>query len=301
MDLKKIIIVPKISKYEYDSFTLMLSHDELLELYENEGINPKLILESHNRQKEIQKKFEAKFPGRIIFRNFFTKAHADDADLVIALGGDNHFTFVSHLLDKTPILGINSDPLKSEGSMLTADATDFDKILTALENNDFKVENWTRLNLEINGKLMSRSATSEIFIGHKNRMKMSHYHIRHGEHDEFQKCSGLVISTGAGSTGWYNSASRYLFPNGDSFDRTKPLAKFIATEPYRGRLSGNKLLHGELINGDVLEITSAHRDGGIVAIDSVKFHDFSRDKKLKISISNDSLRVLKLDFAEDKV
>lgn len=300
MNLNNIVIVPKLSKYEYDLFTLMLSHDELLDLYEREGINPEKILQSHKRQKEIQKKFEDKFPGKVIFRNFFTKEIAKSADLVIALGGDNHFTFVSHMLADTPILGINSDPLTSEGVLLSSDSTKFDSLLKDLESDNFEIEQWTRLDVEINGVKIRQSATSEVFVGNKNRMMMSHYRIKHKSHEESQKCSGLIITTGAGSTGWYNSASRYLFEDGNSFEKTSSLARFVATEPYRGKLSGNKLLHGELESDSDLEITSAHRDGGIIAIDSVIIKDFKRDKHLKISISNQPLNVLRFKNEENK-
>jgi len=38
-------------------------------------------------------------------------AHA--ADLVIAAGGDDHFKYVTHYLNATPVFGLNTDPSRA--------------------------------------------------------------------------------------------------------------------------------------------------------------------------------------------
>ena len=49
-------------------------------------------------------------------------------DLIIAVGGDGTFLMASHFIfDKTPILGVNSDPRFKEGFFMTSEKNDFER------------------------------------------------------------------------------------------------------------------------------------------------------------------------------
>ena len=122
---------------------------------------------------------------------------------------------------------------------------------------------------------------------------MSRHTLRHQDREEEQKCSGLLVATGAGSSGWYDSACRYLHPGGDRFAKTEKNGKFLATEPYHGKLNGSDMLEGRLEDGEVLEIISSNDACGAITVDSIESYEFSRGMKAEVKISGTPLRVIK--------
>jgi len=284
MKIKKIIVIPKLSKYELDMKCLNLSEKELIEKYENEGINIKRIINSHQRQKDALNKLKELLPeAEFIQREGLTKEIVKKADLIISFGGDNHFQYVSHFLNGKLILGINSDPVSSEGVLNNFTIESFKEKLNEIKKGNYKVENWTRLKVILNNKVMGL-AIDEVFIGESERKNMSRHIIKVNNNSEEQKNSGLIIATGAGSTGWYDSSCRYLFENGDKFPKDSEYAKFIATEPYRGKLNGSKLLHGILNKNETINVASLNDSGGIVSLDCLEEYEFNRGAKVKIKI-----------------
>lgn len=295
MKLSNIIIIPKLSKYELDMHRYNLTHEELIDKYKEEGVNLERIMSSHERQKESLNKLKNFFSEQqFISREKLTREIAANSDLVIAFGGDNHFQYVSHFIDNGLIMGINSDPLTSEGSLVYFTIKDFKNTLKKLEKGDFQVEEWTRLEAGLNANYIGL-ATCDYFLGESERKYMSRHILELKGKKEEQKCSGLLIITGAGSTGWYNSAYRYLNMIENKFSKTKKSARFLATEPYKGRLSGYSMSEGTLEKGEELIVHSLNDDNGILSVDSLEDHNFNRGATTVIRISDKSLNVIKVE------
>ncbi|MFH0948964.1 MAG: hypothetical protein V1802_00580 [Candidatus Aenigmatarchaeota archaeon] len=293
MNISSIIIVPKMSKYELDMHNYKLSYGELIAKYRQEGIDEEKILSSHERQKKSREELRRLFNrNQFVAREELTKESIADADLVIALGGDNHFQYVSHFIDSSLIMGINSDPSKSEGVLTYFTTSNFESVLKKLEKNDFSVEDWIRLSAELNGYPVEM-AVSEFYLGEKYRKGMSRHILQFNGQTEEQKSSGLLVSTGVGSTGWYDSACGYIYSNGNKKPKTDRRARFLVTEPYRGKLTGYSIQHGVLREGDKLIIHSLN-DDGIVSSDSIEDYKFNRGAKAVITISDKPLKVVRM-------
>lgn len=291
---KRILLVPKLTKVEWDMKRLNLNEQELIDFYKKEGLNLERIFSSHKKQKEsleIIKKLLSN--SDFIDRDSLSEETIGKYDLIISFGGDNHFQFVSHHIDDKPILGINSDPKRSEGALTSIKANEFKEYYNILLEGSFKIEEWTRLKVEIDDKEINELAISEIFIGEEKRFNMSRHIIKFNGGVEEQKGSGLLIATGTGSSGWYNSASRYLFPDGNSFLKTLREARFILTEPYKGRLSPLKLINGCIKENEEIEIISLSDSSPFLSIDSLKLIKLREGARIKIKIGK-PLRVIKL-------
>jgi NAD kinase len=294
MKFSDILVVPKMSKYEWDMLRYRLSPKQLISKYKKDGVDVRRIIESHERQaislKLIRRIFSS---ARFASRATLNWEMSNRAKVIISLGGDNHFQYVSHFAQKSLMVGVNSDPIRSDGALITFTPEDLDRISRLLEKGNFGVEEWTRLQISLNGKKIRSLAVSEIFIGEVKRADMSRYHLIFGKRDEVQKCSGLLVATGAGSTGWYDSACRYLFHRGKSFPKTSRNFNFVATEPYHGRLSHSNLLHGTLREGKELKISSLNDSNGVLVIDALEEHEF-REGSVAVIRMGMPLRVLKL-------
>lgn len=294
IDLARVRIVPKLSKVEWDMRCLGLDYESLVQKYRDEGANVETILSSHATQQASLGKLRQIFdPSQFIARDDLAESVNQDADLVIAFGGDNHFVYVSHFAKSAMILGINSDPQRSDGALTSLTADQCEEALQALTRGDYSIEEWPRLEALVNGKPLPLT-TSELFVGERERVYMSRYVLKHGDVEETQKSSGLLITTGAGSTGWYDSACRYLHPDGNVFARTEPKFVFLATEPSKGRLNRSKLLEGTVQAGESLRIQSLNDSSGLVSVDSLDEVLFSRGATLEVRISPHALKVIKI-------
>src|SRR3989344_423421 len=139
IDEKEIAIVTKMTKVEYDMKRLKLSYGQLIAFYKREGVNWQRITESNDRQMAGLEKLKKIFPNaRIIKREELSKEKLKDFKLIISYGGDNHFQYVTHFVDDQLILGMNSDPKRSEGA-LTCVSVDYLDDRDNILNEDFKM------------------------------------------------------------------------------------------------------------------------------------------------------------------
>lgn len=300
METSKIIIVPKMSKYEWDLHRYNLTHEQLIKKYAQDNIDADRILKSHDRQKESLNSLQKYFHNfQFVSRENFTRETARNADIIIALGGDNHLQYVSHFIDSTLLMGVNSDTARSEGALTYFTAEDFEKILLKIEKDDFDIEEWQRLECILNGTSISLT-TSEYFLGENARKFMSRHILKIGDKEEEQKGSGLLVSTGAGSTGWYDSECRYLYPDGNIFPKTSKYARFLNTAPYRGKLNGYSMLEGKLEEGMELTVYSLNDSKGIVTSDSIEDYDFNIGAKAVIKLSKKPLNILKINRGKNE-
>src|SRR3989344_7735468 len=147
--------------------------------------------------------------------------HPIHADLCITVGGDGTLIRASHFVkDHTLFLAMNSDVKRSEGSLTVCNRMDFSKKLKRVFEGKFKIIPCTRLKVSINNKSLNVLALNEVFFGHKYSWKTVRYLFNKEEH----KDSGLIISTGTGSTGWYASIG------GKPFAKDAGYGKFLMRE-----------------------------------------------------------------------
>lgn len=144
-----------------------------------------------------------------------------DKDLVLSLGGDGTFLkTASHIKNnELAILGVNTDPMRSVG-MLCNHKIPFDtheKNITRMlkhlqrENFDFFERQRTALTMEeqVTGNKFTQLSLNEIFCAEKNISQTSIYRLKVDNQMRGKfKSSGIIISTGTGSTGWLYSARR---------------------------------------------------------------------------------------------
>lgn len=293
INLEDIIIVPKLSKFFYDQRRYHLKPDQLMARYKREGANAKVILESHLAQKKFLEELKQLVPKKnFLLRDKVSRYNLKKAKLVIAFGGDNHFLYLSQFITNQLLVGINSDPTRSEGALSSFTALEIPQFLKKIQQGDYQVEYWQRLRVRLNNRRLDTLATGDIFFGESERKMMSRYVLEFKGQREEQKSSGLIVSTGAGSTCWRDSAIRYLYSEGDSFPRTAKVAKFLTTEPYHGKLNGYSLLEGEIKEGEELVIHSLSNGKGRIIFDSLVEYPFYRGAKATISLSKQSLKVI---------
>lgn len=277
------MIIPKETKLEYDLRRLGWTPRRLKTWYRERG---DAIFESHERQLEVRSRLLALLPqSRLAAREMADRAGLDASSLVIALGGDNHFIYVSHFLRQAPLLGVNADRLRSHGGLLRIDETSLQAAAACLRSGRWSIEEWPRLEASLDGRPVGL-ATSEVFLGERQRKHMSRHILRLGRGaEEEHKGSGLLVATPAGSTGWYGQYGR-------PFREASGPARWALTEPFPpGRR--RRLACGRLRRGEVLRVRSLNDSDGILDLDSLREIPFPFASVAALRVSRDPLKVLR--------
>ena len=210
-------------------------------------------------------------------------------DLVVSVGGDGTFLQAARSVEHTPILGVNSDPQRSEAVFCAATPKTFLSLCRrALEGRLPELKLY-RLVATLNGKRLPYRAINDILMVHDDPATMSRYRLRVGTREESQKTSGLWVSTAAGSSSAVWAAGGRRLPWGAKKFQYRP------RELYQGRLSHNRLKGGVLRVDQVVRVAwlmrkgSAFVDGPHVKIPL----QFADQLTIRLSLS-DPLRVLGL-------
>lgn len=305
--MKDFLIAVKRTKWERD--LLRYGSEQILrKIYEIQNRAFDRVFASHERQKaSLEKLRAAGLDADFLFREELEQADFSRYRCVLSLGGDNHFVFVSRFA-KSPIAGINSDPASSRGALLAGGTDEFltfhQAYLAAADRAAFleqkAVDHWSRIECTIyfpdGEKRLIGSCTSEFSIRNRFPEYMSRYLLRNvarefalkEEGGRFleEKCSGLLCSTGAGSTGWFKNCVAVQAREAVIFPRNADYFKFLAREALAP-------IGPEVVPSDnVLEIIS-EMDGEIIAdSDHELSYVFPYGARAVLQMHGEQLRVI---------
>ncbi|MEK6917246.1 MAG: NAD(+)/NADH kinase [Nanoarchaeota archaeon] len=218
-----------------------------------------------------------------IERDALKNNHYNDKNLVVVIGGDGTFLRASHFNKETPMFGINPTPSTKEGFFMQADKNDFQNKLNEVLEGKYKLSKLQRLEIKINGKKIPEYCLNEVYVGDVKPYNMFNYIISVNGREEFQRSSGILIGTAAGSHAWLKSAT------GKVMDIEEEKFQYIARELYEGRITKTyKLRKGVLKESHVIEI--APKNPGILVIDSISTeYKVKENDKIRITTSKEKL------------
>jgi NAD kinase len=229
-----------------------------------------------------------KVPFSTIERGRMNEKKYLNKKLIIVIGGDGTFLRAAHLNKNVPMFGVNPYPVKKEGFFMQADPTNYGKKLEAALKGKFKTINLLRLGVKINNRQLKVLALNEVSIGDAKHYNMFNYDLIIGQKKEFQRSSGLLIGTPAGSYAWLKSAG------GKEMKLTENKFQFVARELYEGRIANNyKLKKGILKNSQKIKIIC--RSAGTIVLDSLlPDYDLKKGDKVLVCPSKDYLPYIKI-------
>lgn len=176
-------------------------------------------------------------------------------DLVISVGGDGTFLQAARSVKSSPILGVNSDPARSEAVFCAATQRTFPRLVRLALAGRLPELQLTRLRLAVNGRWLAHRAVNDILLAHDDPATMSRYRLKIGGREELQKSSGLWVATAAGSS------SAVLAAGGVRLSWRSKRFQYRPRELYRGRLARYRLTGGLLSARRTLRVTWLMRRG----------------------------------------
>ncbi len=237
--------------------------------------------------------------AKILEREFLSSYIFSPEQLIVIVGRDGLVANTAKYLDGNLILAVNPDEARNDGVLLPFNSANFINGLLQVQDNKAKYHKISLAEVKLNDG-QSLMAFNDFYIGAKTHVS-SRYLLRHAGKEERHSSSGILVSTGAGSTGWMSSvfnmanslqklhapvqkmASKSLkkikAPSKSSSDPTISPRKmnweteelfFVVREPFRSKITGINLTAGYIQKGKTLEIESLMPDYGVIFSDGVE-------------------------------
>ncbi len=233
------------------------------------------------RESKILNIIEKYFEPVYEWKNHLSKKQLDNIDFVIAIGGDGTVLSASHYLIDKPLLAVNCSPNTSEGALTTINIDQLEDKLKDIKLNNFKDEKLERIEILINNKPLDLLSLNEVFIANEKAYLISKYKIKFKDKIEEQRSSGLIFSTGTGSTAWFKSAG------GKPFSPQSKFIEMIVREPYIRKIIKFSTVKATITENEEFEIIPLVPI--VLAIDSIREYKVSEKEIIKIRISKHPL------------
>ena len=218
---------------------------------------------------------------QVVDRDYVPNFIFGSNDIVVVVGQDGLVANTLKYLSSQLLIGVNPDPQRWDGVLLPFRVTDLNLIVRDVFKNRRKIKEVSMAKAALNDG-QTLYAVNDLFIGQKTHIS-SRYHIRLGESQEYQSSSGIIVSTGLGSTGWLKSilAGATSIVNGISNSQTKVLNQdslpwdidylyFSVREPFPSKTSCTKIVFGRVTKANPLIILSQMPENGVIFSDGME-------------------------------
>jgi NAD kinase len=249
---------------------------------------------------------------QVLDRDFLPNFIFAEQDTVVVLGQDGLVANTVKYLNGQMIIGVNPDPQRWDGILLPFQVTDLRKVVPEVFAQHRPIQEVTMAKASLNdGQILY--AVNDLFIGRKSHTSAL-YQIQIGQQQEQQSSSGIIVSTGLGSTAWFKSLvigataiTQALLKEGklvalDSFsgrinqeqmiDSSYPwdtnYLHFTVREPFPSNSNSvTKLIFGKITAEQSMLLVSQMPENGVIFSDGIEndFLEFNAGTQAVISIA----------------
>ena len=221
---------------------------------------------------------------QVVDRAFLPNFIFGKEDTVVALGQDGLVANVLKYLDEQCLIGVNPDRKRWEGILLPFEANDLPLIVSDVLSKKCRVQDVTMAKITLNnGETLY--GVNDLFIGPKTHTS-ARYEIMIEGNRESQSSSGIIVSTGLGSTGWLRSvlagatsiaasiSSKNLsLKNTSKMKWDSDYLYFSVREPWPSNTSSANITFGKITDQQPLKLISAMPEHGVIFSDGME-NDF---------------------------
>ena len=199
-------------------------------------------------------------------------------DLVVTLGQDGLVANTAKYVGSQPIIAVNPDPARFDGILLPFLPGQVEGAVTSVLDGRSRIRAITLAEAKMNdGQRLL--AFNDLFLGAQTHVS-ARYRIHWKKAEEQQSSSGVLVSTGAGSTGWMSSVfhmaagvaamSGGAAVKGVRLDWEDRRLLFVVREPFLSRHSQVNIIAGLVEPQDKLVLESLMPSGGVIFSDGVE-------------------------------
>lgn len=200
------------------------------------------------------------------------------AKFVVVVGQDGLVANTAKYACELPIIGVNPAPERFDGVLLPYTPQTAKQAVQKALAGTLKTRLVTLAEVRLNDS-QRMLAFNDLFIG-KSGHSSARYTLCAAQQTEAQSSSGLLVATGAGSSGWlssvFNMTQSIAAAQGADFTRPAPLSwetkslRWVVREPFVSKHSSAQLVYGTLAAGEELVIESLMPEQGVIFSDGVE-------------------------------
>ena len=253
---------------------------------------------------ELVARLDFGWPVQVIDRRYLPTIDFELSAVVVVVGQDGLVANTAKYVGDTPIVAVNPDPRRIDGVLLPYSLANARAAVGRVIHQQHLLTPITLAEAELHdGQRLL--AFNDLFIGAKSHVS-ARYELHVGSRAEEQSSSGILVATGAGSTGWMSSVfnmvqgvSRAISEAPMAVSRpqlawTDRRLRWAVREPFQSRTTGVSLVTGEIDQGDELVIESRMPHGGVIFSDGVEsdFLDFDGGTIARIRVASQSANLV---------
>ncbi|HMP81060.1 MAG TPA: hypothetical protein PKD54_16515 [Pirellulaceae bacterium] len=263
--------------------------------------------ESEDRQYQstldrLRRELDLGFPLTVVERRFLPTYEFRNAMVVVVIGPDGLVANTAKYVGDLPMVGINPDPQRIDGVLLPFDVGQARMAVESVIQQRAHEKRVTMAEaiLDDGQRLL---AFNDLFVGRRTHVS-ARYNLNWRQYSESQSSSGVIVATGAGSTGWlssiFNMARGVNAWTGGEPGKTLKLAwderalAWVVREPFASRFSQAELVAGMLEYQDELVLESLMPEGGAVFSDGIEsdYLEFNSGTTVRIRIADQQARIV---------
>jgi hypothetical protein len=221
---------------------------------------------------------------KIVAREYLPSFIFSENQLIIVIGQDGLVANTAKYVGNQPIIAVNPDPGQYNGVLLPYESNTFIDGFESVMNQKASFREVTMARATTNdGQRLT--AFNDFCIGAATHVS-ARYKVNYSGRSELQSSSGVLIATGAGSTGWLSSVfNMQQALNGlqgvnrpwerRPFDWGADYLLYVVREPYLSHATGIDLVAGVVDRQKPLIIDSLMPENGVIFSDGIE-KDFLR-------------------------
>ncbi len=236
---------------------------------------------------------------QVVQREFLPNFIFGDTDTVVVIGQDGLVANTLKYLDRQPVIGVNPDPARWDGVLLPFQVGDLDHIVPEVFSAQRTISTVTMAEAGLTDG-QSLYAVNDFYVGAKTHVS-ARYSVSVGGQQENQSSSGIIVSTGLGSTGWMKSvltgaagiagaiAHKTLnVKHRGSFDWDAQYLYYSVREPFPSRTTGTSIVFGKIAAGAPMTLESHMAGNGVIFSDGIEndFLEFNSGMHASIGVAD---------------
>jgi len=281
MALEKIIIVTRMTRLQ--ELVARFNTKEQAKFYiEHSGGNfSDYEMEDDEYRRsfdQLSKSLDMGLKLQVIDRDFLPTFMFMPQDIVVTLGQDGLVANAAKYVNGQPIIAVNPSPRIFDGVLLPFLPGSVAGAVDRLVREKAVLRDVTMAETKLTDG-QSLLAFNDLFIGPKTHVS-ARYRIVWSGKSEPQSSSGVLVSTGAGSTGWlssiFNMTRGVAGLSGASFNVPTQLEwedlrlVFVVREPFISRHSRAEIVAGMIAPGQELVLESLMPSDGVIFSDGTE-------------------------------
>lgn len=251
----------------------------------------------------VQESISKALKYKVINRSFLPTYIFTEKDLIFVIGQDGLVANTAKYVNGLPIIGVNPDSERYDGVLLKHSPSELSAVIKNVIKGNYETNQVTMAKAQLNDG-QTLLAFNDFYIGADSHVS-SRYIIEFNGKKESQSSSGIIVSTGAGSTGWLSSIfnmtnnindyhNKNLNKSGTILNWNDDKLVFVVREPFLSKMSQVDIGYGVVTKTSKLKIESNMPAKGVIFSDGIEsdFLNFNSGSIVKIGLADEKANLI---------